>query len=103
MLQVKAYLDPDASRPVIEKLIAESNRGFVNKVGDLLEDNTIKRREKLKNMQFIFSFSDAEIIAAYNTVAMNANANKEKLQRIAKLVFPLVLKAVKIIREELKK
>lgn len=103
MLTAKVYLDPDAPRAIIEKVIVESKRGFVNNVGDVLQDNTIRRREKLQNIKFIFSFSDAEIITAYNTVAMNSNANKEKLKNIAKQVFPLLLKAVQIIRTELKK
>lgn len=103
MLQAKVYLDPDAPRAIIEKVIVQSNRGFINKVGDMLQDNTIKRREKLQNIKFILSFTDDEIIAAYNTVAMNANANREKLKNIGKQVFPLILKAVQIIREQIKK
>lgn len=103
MFKQRLYLNPESTKEEIQEVIAQSNRGFVNKVGDLLQENTIKRREKLKNVQFILSFSEAEIITAYNIVAMHQNARWANVLEGSKKLFPLLLKAYKFVRENLLK
>lgn len=72
-------------------------------MGDLLEANTIKLREKLKNVQFILTFSENEIVTAYNIVAMHQNARWANVLEGSKKLFPMLLKAYSFVRENILK
>lgn len=92
MLKRIELLPAEISTEEIEAQLQKRGKGFVNRVGDLLDENDIRRRKKLENIQFIKTFETEDIVAAYNTVAMFKNEQLEKLRKalpVVKILFQI--------------
>jgi hypothetical protein len=85
-------LEPTATIQEIEVAMHKRGKGFVNRLGDLLDDNDIRRRKKLENIQFIKTFDTEEIVANYNTVSLFKNEQVDKLRKavpVIKILFQM--------------
>lgn len=98
-------LEPTATIQEVEEQLHKRGKGFVNRLGDLLDDNDIRRRKKLDNIQFIKTFDTEEVIANYNTISLFKNEQIEKLRKavpVVKILFQIVsgIKSKKDLKEK---
>ncbi len=86
-------LEPTLTIEEVEVALHKRGKGFVNKLGDLMDENDIRRKEKVENILFIKKFETEDIVANFNTLAMFKNEKVEKLRKavpVVKILFQIV-------------
>jgi hypothetical protein len=86
-----ALLKFDAERKEIDKALLQLPPRLVGKIADLIDpENTIRRLQKIKNLAFLNTREDAELITGYNIVAGVRNTRFAKLKEAFSMLLVVV-------------